>query len=103
MNQTEETFATVLQPKAQATFHLDKVSRQLCPQLEEFVVFSSVVSGYGSAGQTNYGMANSIIERICESRKAVKLPALAVQWGAIRDVGVLADMFVDKGPIVISK
>lgn len=75
----------------------------MCPQLEQFVVFSSVVSGYGNAGQTNYGMANSIIERICESRKAEKLPALAIQWGPIRDVGVLADMLVDKGPTVISK
>jgi fatty acid synthase len=51
-----------------------------------FVIFSSVSYGRGNAGQTNYGMANSIMERICERRKRHGFPALAIQWGAIRDV-----------------
>lgn len=52
----------------------------------DFVVFSSVSCGRGNAGQTNYGMANSIMERICEKRKADGFPALAIQWGAIGEV-----------------
>lgn len=48
--------------------------------------------GKGNAGQTNYGMANSIMERICERRKSEGLPALAIQWGAVGDVGLVADM-----------
>jgi fatty acid synthase len=51
-----------------------------------FVIFSSVSCGRGNAGQTNYGMANSIMERICESRKRDGFPALAIQWGVIGDV-----------------
>jgi fatty acid synthase len=51
-----------------------------------FVIFSSVSCGRGNAGQTNYGMANSIMERICERRKHDGFPALAIQWGAIGDV-----------------
>lgn len=51
-----------------------------------FVVFSSVFCGRGHAGQTNYGMANSIMERICEKRKQEGYPGLAIQWGAIADV-----------------
>ena len=51
-----------------------------------FVVFSSVSCGRGNAGQTNYGMANSVMERICELRKKEGYPALAIQWGAIGDV-----------------
>jgi fatty acid synthase len=35
---------------------------------------------------TNYGMANSIMERICERRKRDGFAALAIQWGAIGDV-----------------
>ncbi|KAL1480336.1 hypothetical protein MTO96_051114 [Rhipicephalus appendiculatus] len=38
-------------------------------------------------GQTNYGYANSAIERICELRAAQGLPGLAIQWAAVADVG----------------
>lgn len=51
-----------------------------------FVVFSSLSCGRGIIGQTNYGMANSIMERICEKRKKDGYPALAIQWGAVGDV-----------------
>ncbi|XP_022831505.1 fatty acid synthase [Spodoptera litura] len=91
-NQTPETFKTSFAPKALATMHLDKLSRKLCPGLKDFVIFSSVSCGRGNAGQTNYGLSNSVMERICEWRKKLGLPALAVQWGAIGDVGLVADM-----------
>nr|XP_049698956.1 fatty acid synthase [Helicoverpa armigera]XP_049698957.1 fatty acid synthase [Helicoverpa armigera] len=91
-NQTPETFKTSYGPKALATVHLDKLSRKLCPGLRDFVIFSSVSCGRGNAGQTNYGLSNSVMERICEWRKKLGLPALAVQWGAVGDVGLVADM-----------
>ncbi|CAH1641070.1 unnamed protein product [Spodoptera littoralis] len=91
-NQTPETFKTSFAPKALATMHLDKLSRKLCRDLKDFVVFSSVSCGRGNAGQTNYGYSNSVMERICEWRKKLGFPALAVQWGAIGDVGLVADM-----------
>jgi len=71
---------------------LDKLSRRICYKLRHFVVFSSVVCGRGNAGQTNYGMANSIMERICEKRVREELPGLAIQWGIVGDVGFAADM-----------
>ena len=49
-------------------------------------MFSSVSCGRGNMGQSNYGMANSVMERICEKRKRDGLPAVAIQWGAIGDV-----------------
>lgn len=85
-NQTEESFVTSLKPKAEAAKHLDAFSREICGELRDFVIFSSVSCGRGNAGQTNYGMANSIMERICELRKQEGLPALAIQWGAIGEV-----------------
>ncbi|XP_045521971.1 fatty acid synthase-like [Pieris brassicae] len=91
-NQTPETFKTSYGPKAQATLNLDKYSKKLCPKLKDFVIFSSVSCGRGNAGQTNYGFSNSVMERICEWRKKLGLPALAVQWGAVGDVGLVADM-----------
>ncbi|XP_046608837.1 fatty acid synthase-like [Neodiprion virginianus] len=100
-NQTEESFAESFKVKAWTTKQMDKLSRTLCPQLRQFVVFSSVSCGRGNVGQTNYGMANSIMERICENRVAEKLPGLAIQWGVIGDVGLVAEMQEDNKEIVI--
>jgi fatty acid synthase, animal type len=74
----------------------NEISRVLCPNLEYFVVFSSVSCGRGNAGQSNYGMANSVMERIMEQRHRLGLPAKAIQWGAVGDVGLVADMQEDK-------
>lgn len=86
-NQTIDSFRESLAPKAVAMTHLDVASRRLCPDLELFVAFSSIVCGLGNAGQANYGMANAIMERIIEKRLSDNLPAKAIQWGAIGDVG----------------
>uniref|UniRef100_A0A8C2UD57 Fatty acid synthase n=1 Tax=Coturnix japonica TaxID=93934 RepID=A0A8C2UD57_COTJA len=91
-NQTPELFWEVNKPKYSGTLHLDWVTRKKCPDLDYFVVFSSVSCGRGNAGQSNYGFANSAMERICEQRHHDGLPGLAVQWGAIGDVGILKAM-----------
>ncbi|KAI1292132.1 Fatty acid synthase [Halotydeus destructor] len=90
-NQSAETFQDVCAPKANATANLDKVTRARCPGLDYFVCFSSISCGRGNAGQTNYGFANSVMERICEARQQEGLPAIAIQWGVIGDVGVVAE------------
>ncbi|XP_036143145.1 fatty acid synthase [Monomorium pharaonis] len=100
-NQTAETFEESFQSKARATQTLDKLSRKFCPKLRHFVVFSSVSCGRGNAGQTNYGMANSVMERVCEKRAEEGLPGLAIQWGAVGDVGLVADMREDNKELVI--
>uniref|UniRef100_A0A2K5Q2X1 Fatty acid synthase n=2 Tax=Cebus imitator TaxID=2715852 RepID=A0A2K5Q2X1_CEBIM len=90
-NQSPESFQDVSKPKYNSTLNLDRVTREACPELDYFVVFSSVSCGRGNAGQTNYGFANSAMERICEKRRHDGLPGLAVQWGAIGDVGVVME------------
>lgn len=100
-NQTAETFAESFQSKARATQILDKLSRKICLKLRHFVVFSSVSCGRGNAGQTNYGMANSVMERVCEKRAEEGLPGLAIQWGAVGDVGLVADMQEDDKELII--
>ncbi|XP_047538488.1 fatty acid synthase-like [Vanessa atalanta] len=91
-NQTPDSFRISFAPKALATMNLDNISQKMCPKLKDFVIFSSVSCGRGNIGQTNYGFSNSVMERICEQRKELGLPALAVQWGAVGDVGLVADM-----------
>lgn len=89
-NLTESDFVISALPKITGTKNLDIVSRE-CSSLDYFVVFSSVTSGRGNVGQTNYGLANSAMERMMEQRQANGLPGLAIQWGAIGDVGLILD------------
>ncbi|NXF89098.1 FAS synthase, partial [Eubucco bourcierii] len=99
-NQTPELFSEVNKPKYSGTLHLDQVTRKKCPDLDYFVVFSSVSCGRGNAGQSNYGFANSTMERICEQRQHDGLPGLAIQWGAIGDVGILLKTMGNKEIVV---
>ncbi|KAJ8319448.1 hypothetical protein KUTeg_004539 [Tegillarca granosa] len=103
-NQTLETFTETCKPKVVGTVNLDKLTRELCKDsLDWFVMFSSVRSGHsvGAVGQTNYGYANSVMERICEKRVHDGFPehfsflnqGLAIQWGAVGDVGILMHKF----------
>ncbi|GFR18245.1 fatty acid synthase [Trichonephila clavata] len=87
--QTAQAYDDVCGPKASATKYLDELTRKLCPSLDYFVCFSSISCGKGNAGQTNYGYANSVMERVCEERKRDGLHGLAIQWGIIGEVGVV--------------
>jgi fatty acid synthase len=102
-NQTEANFVASAGPKALATHNLDELSRHMCPHLRHFVVFSSLTCGHGNAGQTSYAMSNSIMEHICEARVRDGLPGLAVQWGAVGDVGMVAEMQEEHKDIVIGQ
>ncbi|GJQ67778.1 hypothetical protein Trydic_g21084 [Trypoxylus dichotomus] len=101
-NQNLEDFEKTFLPKAFITQHLDKISRILCPQLRYFVAFSSYAAARGNAGQASYAMANSVMERICEKRKQEGYPSLAIQWGAIGDVGMVVKMQKDSKELIIS-
>ncbi|CAH1155577.1 unnamed protein product [Phaedon cochleariae] len=90
-NQSEANFEIVCKPKIDGTKLLDVASRIQAPQLDYFVTFSSIACSRGNAGQSNYGFANSSMERIVESRQAAGFPGMVIQWGAIGDVGILME------------
>ncbi|XP_062589750.1 fatty acid synthase-like [Saccostrea cucullata] len=100
-NQTVDNFQSVCKPKVFGTMYLDRVTREVCKEsMDWFVVFSSVSCGRGNAGQANYGLANSFMERICEQRKKDGLPGLAIQWGAIGDVGVVLETMGNNDTVI---
>ena len=78
-NQTLDQFGGTYASKVSPALHLDRLSRQMDIQLDYFVVFSSVSSGKGNIGQTNYSFANCLLERLCEQRRADGLHGLAIQ------------------------
>jgi NADPH:quinone reductase-like Zn-dependent oxidoreductase/acyl carrier protein len=83
-----ERFMTVLNPKVLGADNLDNVTRTR--DLDYFVMFSSVTTSMGNPGQGNYVAANAYMEGLARRRRAAGLPALAIGWGPILDVGVLA-------------
>ena len=79
---------TVIRPKVLGAQHLDAVTRSR--DLDYFVMFSSATTFIGNPGQGSYVAANGFMEGLARCRRRAGLPALAVAWGAIGDVGVLA-------------
>jgi NADPH:quinone reductase-like Zn-dependent oxidoreductase/acyl carrier protein len=87
-NLDAERMQRVLAPKVTGADNLDRLTRDAA--LEYFVLFSSVTTLIGNPGQGNYVAANGYLEGIARRRRAEGLPALAVGWGPISDVGVIA-------------
>jgi phthiocerol/phenolphthiocerol synthesis type-I polyketide synthase C len=81
-------FARVLNPKVAGAELLDHMTGTL--PLDYFVLFSSATTMIGNPGQGAYVAANGFLEGLARRRRRRGRPALAVAWGAIGDVGVLA-------------
>ncbi len=79
---------SVLNPKVAAATNLDRLTRS--DDLDYFWLYSSVTALIGNPGQAVYVAANGYLDGLARARRAAELPALAVRWGAIDDVGALA-------------
>lgn len=100
-NQNVQNFKDAADAKYYGTLNLDYATRNLGhDNIRWFVVFSSITSGRGNAGQTNYGWSNSTMERIIEQRREDGYPGIAIQWGAIGDVGVILENMGDNNTVV---
>merc|ERR1719453_590375 len=57
-----------------------------------FLWMFSSIAAYGNMGQWNYSGSNSFLDSLCRHRKALGLPACAMQWGGWGEVGMAANM-----------
>ncbi|MFY2561183.1 amino acid adenylation domain-containing protein [Corallococcus terminator] len=86
--QTWESFAQVLAPKVQGAWNLHTATRGHA--LDFFVLFSSVSSLLGNAGQANYAAANAFLDGLARHRHALGLPGLSIAWGPWSGEGTAA-------------
>jgi acyl transferase domain-containing protein/SAM-dependent methyltransferase/acyl carrier protein len=87
-NLTHDRIAAVTAPKLDGALNLDQMTRN--DPIELFLLYSSATTVMGAPGQGSYVAANMALEAIARRRVAEGLPALAVAWGPIGDVGYLA-------------
>jgi phthiocerol/phenolphthiocerol synthesis type-I polyketide synthase B len=79
-----ETYRDVVAPKLDGALHLE---RHL-PELEQLVLFSSISTVFGLPGMANYAAANAGLDALAADRRARGLPALSIQWGSWRGLGM---------------
>ncbi|MGI5347309.1 SDR family NAD(P)-dependent oxidoreductase [Streptomyces sp. CA-250714] len=73
-------------PKADGAWHLHQET--LGEELDFFVLFSSVAAQLGALGAGAYATANEFLNGLARHRRALGLPATAIGWGMIDEVGV---------------
>jgi acyl transferase domain-containing protein/NADPH:quinone reductase-like Zn-dependent oxidoreductase/SAM-dependent methyltransferase len=87
-------FARPLGPKVDGAWALHAQTAHL--RLDFFVLYSSMASVLGSAGQGNHAAANAFMDTLALQRRAAGLPALSISWGAWSEVGAAAERRVDE-------
>lgn len=85
---TPERLRVVMAPKALGAWLLHEETKGL--PLDCFVMFSSVSSIFGNPAQGNYAAANAFLDSLAHHRRALGLPALAINWGVLGGEGYVA-------------
>ena len=88
--QTPERFEKVFAAKGKGAWFLHELTQSI--SLDYFVLFSSIASSQGSPAQSNYATANSLLDGLAQYRYQLGLPALSINWGPWRDVGMAKEL-----------
>ena len=80
--------SAVLKPKVHGAWNLHLATREL--PLDCFVLFSAATSLIGSPGQASHAAANAFLDALAHHRRAERLPAVSINWGAWAQAGAVA-------------
>lgn len=106
VHQNWDRFRQVFRAKIDGAWALHRLTQDT--PLDFFVMFSSMASLFGSAGQSNHGAANGFLDALAYYRRRRGLPAISINWGPWSEIGAAArrnvtDRISSKGIRVISK
>ncbi|KAF4539201.1 Beta-ketoacyl synthase [Lasiodiplodia theobromae] len=90
VDMSAENVNDVLGPKVEGSKILDEVFNENGPDLDFFVLFSSLASIFGNAGQSNYHAANLFMTSLAAQRRSRGLAASVMHIGMVADVGYVA-------------
>jgi len=86
-----EAFEEAFQSKVDGTLNLHREC--LCLDLDHFVLFSSIASNVGLAGQAAYTAGNQFLDTFVKYRfHTCGLPALGINWSGWSDVGFVTNL-----------
>lgn len=88
--QTAARYATVAAPKVQGGWYLHTLTQDR--PLDFFILFSSIASLLGSAGQANHAAANAFLDGLAHQRAAAGLTGLSINWGGWSEIGAIMQM-----------
>ena len=88
-------FRSVVSPKLAGAWNLHHLTAS--QDLDHFVLFSSIASFMGQAGQGSYSVGNAFLNGLARYRRSIGLPAISVNWGVIQDVGLVSAGNVQQG------
>ena len=88
LQQNQQRFQAVMAPKVLGAWNLH--AQTLSDRLDFFLLFSSFTAIVGNPGQSNYAAASAFLDALAHHRRLQRLPALALNWGAIGGVGYVA-------------
>jgi acyl transferase domain-containing protein/acyl carrier protein len=87
LNLDADSLQNVLLPKMVGGWLL----HQQLPDLDYFVLYSSLGAVWGQVGQGNYAAANTFLDGLAHYRQLHGLPGLSVNWGAWVGLGLAAE------------
>jgi acyl transferase domain-containing protein/acyl carrier protein len=79
------SLGAVLSPKLRGAANLHR----LLPELDVFVLFSSMAALMPQAGQASYAAANAFLDALARQRRASGQHALSIGWGVWAQTGVM--------------
>lgn len=88
--QSWSRFEGVMAPKMAGAWNLHMLTQDI--PLDFFAMFSAGAALIGSPGQGNYAAANAFLDGLAHYRRGEGLPALSINWGAWKRVGMAASL-----------
>lgn len=85
-----QRYRTVLAPKVSGAWLLHRLSQ--ADDLDFFLMYSSVASLLGSAGQSNHAAANAFLDALAAYRRARGLAGQSINWCGWSEIGSAAEL-----------